>query len=137
MNLRIERRLSQPRWLSVVVPVCSLLLAFVISGIVLRLTGHDPVTIFRQLFQAGFTNSGAIDQTLVTMTPIAFTGLCAAAAFRMRLYNIGGEGQLYLGAITGAVGRPLYFGGRGAARRCSWSPGDDRLAGAPAARPGR
>lgn len=112
MNLRIERRLSQPRWLSVVVPVCSLLLAFVISGIVLYLTGHDALTIFRQLFQAGFTNSGALDQTLVTMTPIAFTGLCAAAAFRMRLYNIGGEGQLYVGAITGAWAG-LYFGGRG------------------------
>jgi general nucleoside transport system permease protein len=112
MNLRIERRLSQPRWLSFVVPVCSLLLAFVISGIVLLLTGHNPLSIFRQLFEAGFTNPGALDQTLITMTPIAFTGLCAAAAFRMKLYNIGGEGQLYLGAITGAAAG-IYFGGRG------------------------
>src|SRR5439155_16739062 len=44
----------------------------------------------------------------------AFTGLAAAAAFRMRLFNIGGEGQLYLGAITAAAAG-LYLGGSGGA----------------------
>jgi simple sugar transport system permease protein len=112
MNLRIERRLNQPRWLSFAVPVGSLVVAFVLSGIVLFLTGHDPVSIFRQLFEAGFTNPGAIGATLITTTPIAFTGLAAAAAFRMRLYNIGGEGQLFLGAVTGAAAG-LYLGGSG------------------------
>src|SRR5207248_10375650 len=40
---------------------------------------------------------------LVAGTPLAFTGLAAAVAFRMNLFNIGGEGQLYAGAITGAT----------------------------------
>ena len=85
-------------------------------AIVLAATGHDPVATFKQLFEAGFTQDGALDQTLISATPIAFTGLAAAAAFRMQLFNIGGEGQLYMGTI-GASAAGLYFGGRGGA---SW-----------------
>ena len=69
-------------------------------------------TQFRKLFNAAFIQTGAINQTLISATPLAFTGLAAAAAFRMRLFNIGGEGQLYLGAIVGAAAG-LYFGGLG------------------------
>ncbi len=82
------------------------------AGLVLLATGHDPLSAYRQLFQAGFTQSGALGQTLITATPLAFTGLAAAAAFRMRLYNIGAEGQMYLGAIT-ASAAGLYLGGGG------------------------
>ena len=57
-------------------------------------TGHDPLPAYRQIFDAAFVNNGAIGQTLIAATPLAFTGLAAAAAFRMRLFNIGGEGQL-------------------------------------------
>jgi general nucleoside transport system permease protein len=110
--VRIERRLRQPRWLTIVVPVCSLLFAFFASGLVLLATGHDPLHAYRQLFEAAFTSKGALAQTLVAATPLAFTGLAAAAAFRMRLFNIGGEGQLYVGAITAAAAG-LYLGGHG------------------------
>jgi simple sugar transport system permease protein len=112
MRVRFERRLSQPRWLAVAVPAGSLLFAFVIAGIVLLITGHNPISTYRQLFQAAFTNPGSINQTLITTTPLMFTGLAAAAAFRMRLFNIGAEGQLYLGAIFGAAAG-LYLGGSG------------------------
>jgi simple sugar transport system permease protein len=49
-------------------------------------------------------------ETLVSATPLAFTGLCAAVAFRMNLFNIGGEGQLYAGAIAGATVALLLAG---------------------------
>ena len=75
-------------------------------------TGHDALSSYRRLFDAAFLNHGALGDTLVSATPLAFTGLAAAAAFRMRLFNIGGEGQLYIGAITGAAAG-LYFGGSG------------------------
>jgi simple sugar transport system permease protein len=114
IQLRIERRLSQPRWLRVAVPVGSLLAAFLIAGVVLLATGHDPISTYQQLFEAAFTENGALGQTLITATPLAFTGLAAAAAFRMRLYNIGAEGQMYLGAIT-AAGVGIYLGGNGGA----------------------
>jgi simple sugar transport system permease protein len=101
--IRIERRLEQPRWLSVVVPVVSIAFAFVLATIILVATHHPPLHTFHRLFQAAFLDNGALTQTIVSATPLAFTGLCAAVAFRMNLFNIGGEGQLYAGAITGAT----------------------------------
>jgi simple sugar transport system permease protein len=112
--VRIERRLKQPRWLIFVVPAGSLVFAFLASGVVLQATGHDALSSYRQILDAGFLSNGALDQTLVAATPLAFTGLAAAAAFRMRLFNIGGEGQLYIGAITAAA-TGLYLGGSGGA----------------------
>jgi general nucleoside transport system permease protein len=110
--VRIERRLRQPRWLLVAVPAASLVFAFFASGLVLLATGHDALSSYRQLFDAAFVSTGALSQTLTTATPLAFTGIAAAAAFRMRLFNVGGEGQLYIGAITAAAAG-LYLGGRG------------------------
>ena len=110
--MRIERRLEQPRWLLVVVPVVSLLFAFLLFGIVLEATGHDALSSYRKIFDAAFFSEGAIGQSLIASTPLAFTGLAAAAAFRMRLFNIGGEGQLYVGTITAAAAG-LYLGGSG------------------------
>ncbi len=112
--MRIERRLRQPRWLIVAVPAGSLVFAFLASGIVLQATGHEALSSYRKILDAAFLSHGALGQTLVSATPLAFTGLAAAAAFRMRLFNIGGEGQLYIGAITAAAAG-LYLGGSGGA----------------------
>jgi len=103
MSVRIERRLRQPRWLVVVVPVASLAIAFGLSALVLLATGHAPGHTFRRLIDAAFVADGALSATVVSATPLLFTGLCAAIAFRMGLFNIGGEGQLYVGAITAAA----------------------------------
>jgi general nucleoside transport system permease protein len=110
--MRFERRLDQPRWLTVAVPIGSIAVGFVLMGFVLLLTGHAPGSTYRRLFDSAFFGNGAFTATLVSCTPLMFTGLAAAAAFRMRLYNIGGEGQFYLGAIAG-VGIALYLGDRG------------------------
>jgi ABC-type uncharacterized transport system permease subunit len=101
--IRIERRLEQPRWLTFVVPVVSIAVAFLFATLVLVATHHPPLHTFRRLFDAAFLDNGALTETLVSATPLAFTGLCAAVAFRMNLFNIGGEGQLYAGAITAAT----------------------------------
>lgn len=111
MNVRIERRLSQPRWLPVAVPVGSLAAAFALIAVVLLATGHNPAATYRDLLRAAFTANGALTQTLVNATPLLFTGLAAAAAFRMNLFNIGGEGQLYFGTI-GSAAAGLLLGGQ-------------------------
>lgn len=108
--IRVERWLDAPRWLRAGVPVISLLLAAVIAGLVLAFTGHDPFATYGQMYDAAFTARGGLTSTFVYATPLIFTGLCAAIAFRMRAWNIGGEGQLYLGAI-GASGVGLALGG--------------------------
>src|SRR3954454_17834128 len=113
MNVRIERRLSQPKWLKVAVPAGSLVVAFLLIAILLLATGHNPVSTYKDLFEAAFTAPGALSQTLTGATPLLFTGLAAAAAFRMNLFNIGGEGQLYFGAI-GASAAGLLLSGQSA-----------------------
>ncbi len=110
--MRFERRLDQPRWLTIAVPIGSIVAAFVLMAFVLLATRHDPLDTYRRLFDAAFFGDGALTATLVFCTPLVFTGLCAAAAFRMQLYNIGGEGQFYWGAIAG-VGAALYLGDHG------------------------
>ena len=100
--IRLERRLDQPWWLSVAVPLGSLAVAFAVMAVVLVASGHDPLETYRKLLEAGFTGNQALSATLISATPILFTGLAAAVAFRMELFNIGAEGQLYLGAIGGA-----------------------------------
>ena len=110
-GIRIEQRLSERRWLAVVVPLGSLLVAFVAIAVVLAVTGHAPIATFRRLFDAAFLAEGALSNTLISATPLAFTGLAAAVAFRMRLFNIGAEGQLYLGAI-GAAGIAILLAGQ-------------------------
>jgi simple sugar transport system permease protein len=100
--VRIERRLSQPRWLTFVVPLGSLVVAMVVMSIVLLATGHSPVDTFHKIFDTAFASKTAINETLIAATPLLFTGLCAAVAFRMNLFNIGGEGQLFMGAILSA-----------------------------------
>jgi ABC-type uncharacterized transport system permease subunit len=98
--VRIERRLLQPRWLVLAVPIGSLACAFAVMAVVLAATGHDPGETYRKLFDSAFLSSGGLSSTFVFATPIVFTGLAAAAAFRMQLFNIGGEGQFFIGAIT-------------------------------------
>ena len=110
--MRFERRLDQPRWLTAAVPIGSIVVAFVLMAFVLLLTGRSPLSTYQRLFDAAFFGDGALTATLVFCTPLVFTGLAAAAAFRMQLYNIGGEGQLYWGAIAG-VGVALYLGDHG------------------------
>jgi simple sugar transport system permease protein len=101
--IRIERRLTQPKWLLVAVPVGSIIVAFGVMTIVLLATHHPPLHTFGRLLSSGFGSTQALNDTLVATTPLIFTGLCAAVAFRMQLFNIGGEGQLYAGAVLGAA----------------------------------
>ena len=101
--IRIERRLAQPKSLVLMVPVGSIAAAFLLMTVVLLITHHPPLHTFDRLLRAAFVGRQALNDSLVSATPLLFTGLCAAVAFRMQLFNIGGEGQLYAGAIVGAA----------------------------------
>ena len=101
-RVRMEQRLSTPRSLLVMVPVFSVFFAFVVGGIFLAATGHPPIGTYLKLVDNGYTSFYGITDTLGLATPLICTGLAAAFAFRMNLYSIGQEGQLYLGMIGGA-----------------------------------
>ncbi len=110
--LALERRLKQPRWLSFAVPIAAIAFSFALMALVLVATGHSPGTTYRRIWESAFTANGALTQTIVSATPLAFTGLAAAVAFRMNLFNIGGEGQLYFGSIFAAYAG-IFLGRQG------------------------
>jgi ABC-type uncharacterized transport system permease subunit len=98
MTIRLEPRLTTPRWLSPALTLGAVGVALVISGAIIALVGGDPVASYLHILNASFGSVGVLSDTLVKATPLILTGLACALAFRMRLWNIGAEGQLLLGA---------------------------------------
>jgi general nucleoside transport system permease protein len=97
-----------------VVPLLTALLAFVIGGFVVLITGHDPIATYKAIFEGtglqwlfpwvtGDDRATAalnLQQTLILTTPLILCGLAVAFAFRAGLFNIGGQGQYTVGGIA-------------------------------------
>ena len=107
--LGLERRSDVPAWIYVAVPVIAVLLALAVGAVFLVFTGHDPLTVYRVMIQASFASTFGFADTLVSATPLILTGLAALVSFRVKLWNIGAEGQLYIGAVC-ASGIALLIG---------------------------
>ena len=105
IKVQIEPRMEQPsRWFPFMVSLGALIIALVISGLLISFAGGDPFRTYAHIARASFGNIGVISDTIVKATPILFTGLACSIAFRMRLWNIGAEGQFIMGAFgAGAV----------------------------------
>jgi general nucleoside transport system permease protein len=98
----------------VFVPVLTALLAFFIGGLVILVTGHNPLSTYKAIFNGTGLNwlfpwtSSAdrttaalnLQQTLIVTTPLILTGLAVAFAFRCGLFNIGGQGQYLIGSYA-------------------------------------
>lgn len=83
----------------VISSVISIVVSLVISAGVLLAQGTDPISAFTYLFQGAFGDIGGFSASLVSATPLMLAGLGIAFAFRAGIFNIGAEGQLYLGAM--------------------------------------
>ena len=89
-----------PKWLSVgVIPLMNLFLAFCVSGLFIFFIGENPFKAISVMIKGAFYYPGAIGYTLYYTTNFIFTGLAVALAFHARLFNIGGEGQAYVGGL--------------------------------------
>ena len=91
---------SLPRWTKIaVLPLLNLLAAFAVSGLVILVIGESPLEATRILVNGAFGYPEAWGYTLYYATNFIFTGLAVAVAFHCGLFNIGGEGQGYLGGL--------------------------------------
>ena len=94
----------------IVWPLVAVVAAFVVGGIIVLLIGDNPLVTFYHLVGNSFGSLNDLGYTLFIATPLIFTGLAVAVAFRCGLLNIGAEGQLYVAAFATAwVG--IKFGG--------------------------
>ena len=89
-----------PRWADVgLIPLINLLAALVVSGIVVAFIGENPIEAMMVMIKGAFVYKGSLGYTLYYATNFIFTGLAVAVAFHAMLFNIGGEGQAYLGGL--------------------------------------
>jgi len=94
------RTADVPRWVSVgLIPLINVTLAFVVSGLVVLAIGENPFEAVKWLVIGAFGYEEAIGFTLYYATNFIFTGLCFSLAFHCGLFNIGGEGQAYIGGL--------------------------------------
>jgi ABC-type uncharacterized transport system permease subunit len=103
----------------ILIPLAAAVLAFLIAGIVVAATGHNPLGTYKAIFEGtGLTwpydwltgadtrgSSGDLQQTLIVTTPLMLTALAVAFAFRCGMFNIGGNGQFICGMVAS-----LYVG---------------------------
>lgn len=78
----------------------AILMAFITGGIILAILGYNPFQAYGLIFQGAFAGKYAITESLVIATPLIFTALSFAIAYRCGVINLGAEGQLYIGAVA-------------------------------------
>ena len=83
-------------------PLVAVIAAFIIGGIFVLVIGDNPFETYRLLIGSALSWPDGIGYTLFYATPLIFTGLAVAVAFRCGLLNIGAEGQLYVAAFATA-----------------------------------
>ncbi|MBI3243551.1 MAG: ABC transporter permease [Chloroflexi bacterium] len=98
-TIKIEPRLDVPRWLSPAVSLGAIIVALILGAVILKLVGGDPIAAYVHIGKAAFGDIGVFSDTLVKATPLIMVGLACSLAFRMKLWNIGAEGQFYIGAL--------------------------------------
>ena len=113
--IRIEPRNTNSAIFSYGVPILSALVALILASIPLWFAGAPVLVSYVEMAKGVFGSKFAFSEMLTRATPLMFTGLAAALAFRAKLWNIGAEGQLYLGAMaavsvgTGVLEAPAFI----------------------------
>ncbi|MCC6146200.1 MAG: ABC transporter permease [Anaerolineaceae bacterium] len=98
-QIHVEQRLEDvPRWFPVLISFGAIVVALILGGIIIVIAGGDPFATYIHIARASFGSLGVFSDTLVKATPLIFVGLACALAFKMRLWNIGAEGQFFMGA---------------------------------------
>jgi general nucleoside transport system permease protein len=98
--MRFERREHRPLALVVATPLIAIAAAMAIAGVLIAIAGAPVLEAYWLILKGAYGSRLSATETLTRAAPLILTGLAAAVAFRARLWNIGGEGQLYLGAIA-------------------------------------
>ena len=97
------RGMARERTLTILVPIISVLLALVVGGIVIACLGKNPIQGYALLFSGSLGTTQKFASSLVSACPLIFTALAAAFAYRCGVFNLGGEGQFIMGAVSAIV----------------------------------
>ena len=108
--MRLEKRPHTSRLALLLAPVGAVLFTLLVSALLVWWAGSDVAQTYGLLLRGGFGSVFALSETFTRAIPLMLTGLAAAVAFRARLFNIGAEGQLYVGALAAVAVGGLHGG---------------------------
>ena len=104
LKLWVEPRLDVPRWLPTTVSVGAIVIGLVLGAVALRFAGEPhPFKAYASIVKVLFGSWGGISDVLVQATPLILVGLACSVAFSMKLWNIGAEGQFFIGAFAASA----------------------------------
>lgn len=103
-----EERIEQPRWLTIATAPILIIAALLVGALLLRLAGANPWNVYSSMVNIAFGGAYGWSDTTIKATPLILAGLGVSLAFRMKMWNIGAEGQLFLGAFM-ASGVALHW----------------------------
>ena len=110
--MRLERREIVPLRLVAAAPLGAILAALMLAAGLILAAGVNPLAAYGEMLRGALGSKLSVTEMLTRATPLILTGLAAAVAFRARLWNIGGEGQFFLGALATAwIGHALALPG--------------------------
>jgi len=109
LHLRVEKREQGSALFRTLAIITSILVALFVAGFLLLFAGVNPAAAYLEILHEALGSTYGISETLVKTTPLIITGLAVSVAFRMQIWNIGAEGQLYMGAC-GATWVALFSG---------------------------
>jgi ABC-type uncharacterized transport system permease subunit len=99
-KFHIEKRLNPVSgWYTLWISFLSVFVALLIGAVIIAFAGGDPWLSYMHIAEASFGSIGVFSDTLVKAIPLMIVGLACSLAFRMRLWNIGAEGQFFIGAF--------------------------------------
>ena len=108
--MRLEKRPHTSRLALLLAPVGAVVFTLLVSALLVWWAGADVAQTYGLLLRGGFGSVFALSETFTRAIPLMLTGLAAAVAFRARLFNIGAEGQLYVGALAAVAVGGLHGG---------------------------
>lgn len=109
MPLHLIKRQETSTAVNIMVPLLSVVLSLLTGSLLLLLYGNSPLVVFQSMIGSAFGSAYGFSETLVKAIPLALAALGISIAFRMKLWNIGAEGQIYMGAFA-ASGVALFLG---------------------------
>lgn len=97
---RIIKRTDLTQSRAAVFRITAVLLALLTSGVFIRLMGHSPLAVYKSMLDGAFGSAYRCKETIISAIPLVITSLGIAVAFRMKFWNIGAEGQIFMGAFA-------------------------------------
>ncbi len=116
MSIAEKQKFDWIGWLEeIAIPILAVITALALGALIILSVGGNPLVAYKGLIDGAFLKKRAFTETLVATTPYIFLGLAVAFGFKCGLFNIGAEGQFYIGEIAAVwvgynfAGLPAYI----------------------------